>query len=594
MSIAPLKRVSICGLAREKEDVLAELQALGCLHLVALREPGPLQAPDAAVRRRGYAAYKHLSAAPHQLRSWPRTKDFDLDGVIADALANKERLRIARDRADFLRHRIADLECFGDFELPPVDALRGYKLWFYDVPIKHRAALEAIELPWAVVGRSNSRLFVAVVSLEEPPTDLLPVPRTHTGSRPLSELRDDLVDAEIEIENAEAKHVELTRQRLPLGMHLARAEDADDRRMAAGMTLDDDQVFGLMGWAPASSVNDIVELAGARGLAVSIEEVGPEEQPPTLLENPGRFEGASALTTFYMTPSYSSWDPSQIVFFCFAVFFAMIVADAGYALLMAGVLALFWKRLGASSAGIRLRNILAVIVGTTVLFGVFAGSYFSFSPDKDSLPGRVAFIDVTDINTMMTVSIVIDVLHISVANAAVAIRHWGSSLAVAKFGWIAATFGGLLIWLVEPPIGYLLLIAGLVAVFAGSAMERQVKSLKDWPLRLLDGASALTGVTKLFGDILSYMRLFALGLSSASLGGTFNALSAQIADGLPGLGVLVAMIVFLFGHTVNLALGIMSGVVHGLRLNVIEFFGWGLTEEGYPFKAFARREQTSD
>lgn len=590
MSIAPLKRVLLCGVAREKEDVLSALQDLGCLHLVPLRETGPLQAPDAAKRRSAYAAYKHLSAAPRQLRPWPGEKGFDLQGVIKAALANKERLRVARDRRDFLRHRIAGLEPFGDFELPPNDALRGRKLWFYVVPIKERPALEALELPWAVVGRDNTRLFVAVISVDEPPIGLLPVPRTHTGSRPLSKLRDDLVETEIEIENAEAEHIELTRQRLPLGLRLARAEDADDLRMAARMTLDEEQIFGLMGWAPVSAVDDIMELVHERGLAISFEDVGPEDEPPTLLDNPGRFEGASALTTFYMTPSYNSWDPSLIVFFCFAVFFAMIIADAGYSALMAGILALYWRRLSASSAGVRLRNILAVIVGTSVLFGVFAGSYLSFSPDEDSLLGRIAFIDVTDIDTMMAVSIVIGVLHISLANAVVAIRNWGTGLAVVKLGWIAATFGGLLIWLTEPPTGYYFLVAGLVAVFLGSGMDRRIESLKDWPLRLLDGASGLTGVTKLFGDILSYMRLFALGLSSASLGGTFNALSSQIADGLPGLGVLLAIIVFLFGHTVNLALGIMSGVVHGLRLNVIEFFGWGLTEEGYPFKAFARRE----
>ncbi len=97
----------------------------------------------------------------------------------------------------------------------------------------------------------------------------------------------------------------------------------------------------------------------------------------------------------------------------------------------------------------------------------------------------------------------------------------------------------------------------------------------------------------MFGDVLSYMRLFALGLASASLAGTFNNLSAQLAETMPGVGVLLAILVLVFGHVVNLALGIMSGVVHGLRLNFIEFFGWSFSDEGYPFKAFARRETVS-
>jgi len=101
---------------------------------------------------------------------------------------------------------------------------------------------------------------------------------------------------------------------------------------------------------------------------------------------------------------------------------------------------------------------------------------------------------------------------------------------------------------------------------------------------------SLTGITRKFGDLLSYLRLFALGLASASLAATFNGLAMDIHAANTGLGLLFAVLVLVFGHTVTFLLGVMSGVVHGLRLNFIEFFGWGLTEEGYPFKAFAKRE----
>ena len=93
-----------------------------------------------------------------------------------------------------------------------------------------------------------------------------------------------------------------------------------------------------------------------------------------------------------------------------------------------------------------------------------------------------------------------------------------------------------------------------------------------------------------FGDVLSYMRLFALGLASASLALTFNDLAAGARNALPGLGVLVGGLILVLGHTLNLALGVMSGVVHGLRLNFIEFYNWGLPEEGMAFRRFARKE----
>ena len=82
----------------------------------------------------------------------------------------------------------------------------------------------------------------------------------------------------------------------------------------------------------------------------------------------------------------------------------------------------------------------------------------------------------------------------------------------------------------------------------------------------------LIQVSKLFGDVMSYLRLFALGLASASLALTFNQLADQVYEAVPGLGLLLSLLILLLGHGVNLILGIISGFVHGLRLNFIEFF----------------------
>ena len=90
--------------------------------------------------------------------------------------------------------------------------------------------------------------------------------------------------------------------------------------------------------------------------------------------------------------------------------------------------------------------------------------------------------------------------------------------------------------------------------------------------RLLKGFSGLTGLSNAFGDALSYLRLFALGLASASLAGTFNAMAGQAKEALPGIGILFALMIALLGHTLNFVLALSSGFIHGLRLNFIEFF----------------------
>ena len=135
-------------------------------------------------------------------------------------------------------------------------------------------------------------------------------------------------------------------------------------------------------------------------------------------------------------------------------------------------------------------------------------------------------------------------------------------------------------------LGIGLLAGGFLIIFLGGC----IGSKKSFPLKILDGLGSLVGVSKLFGDVMSYLRLFALGLASASLAITFNQLAEQVYQTVPGLGLLLSILIVILGHGINLLLAVISGFVHGLRLNFIEFFNWGLTEEGYPFQAFAKKE----
>jgi V/A-type H+-transporting ATPase subunit I len=198
---------------------------------------------------------------------------------------------------------------------------------------------------------------------------------------------------------------------------------------------------------------------------------------------------------------------------------------------------------------------------------------------------------------MMRLSVTIGVLHIALANGIMAWQYWGDNRSKVSLGWIAAAFGGLLIWLGMEEggtthliyrLGIAALAAGLLAVFIFGS-ERPIRNAIDLLWRTLEGLSALTNVTKIFGDVLSYLRLFALGLASASLALTFNDLASQVAEAHPGMGLLFSLLILLVGHLLNILLSLMSGVVHGLRLNFIEFYNWGLSEEGYPFRAFSKR-----
>ncbi|MBV9672412.1 MAG: V-type ATP synthase subunit I, partial [Verrucomicrobia bacterium] len=335
----------------------------------------------------------------------------------------------------------------------------------------------------------------------------------------------------------------------------------------------------------------------ARGLALLEEKPTLKDRPPTLLSNPPALAGGEDLVTFYTTPGYHNWDPSIVTAFSFAIFFAMIIADAGYALILGIALFWFYRRIGQSAGGRRFRSLALMIVIAGFVYGILTGSYFGYEPGPDTWLGSLRLLPSHDVSWMMLFSLGVGCLHLILANAAAAFNAHTLSGRLKPVGWIAIIAAGIFIFISRGEVaksavsdaGIALLVGGaLLLIFFSS--DRPVTSIKACLLRILEGFSSLTNITKLFGDTLSYLRLFALGLASASLAYTFNSLAGKVRGALPVFGVLFALLVLLFGHSLNLALGIISGLVHGLRLNVIEFFNWSLSEEGTPFTAFSKKE----
>ncbi|NVK42325.1 MAG: V-type ATP synthase subunit I [Oceanospirillaceae bacterium] len=598
MSVVELKKVTLCGPMSEKSTLLTELQALGCLHLRSLRPPPrepETEAPETADEVRQALAW--LMATPvkrHQITAamleGSDSETFDLPSVVSRTLALRQRARDLSDQRDALRQHIRQLEPWGDFQLPDEAELAGYRLWFYLLPLHQLRQLPRDELVWQMVHQDQRQAYLVVVARDEPPADALPVPRVHTGPLSLTELRRHLHHTEIDFDEVVAERQALTRWILLLTQNLAYSEDQASLRHAGGLTLDAGEVFAVQGWLPVAQVETLERFAEDHHLAWLIEAALPQESPPTLLQNPDLLAGGEELVRFYQTPAYGSWDPSVILFGSFVLFFAMILSDAGYGLVLGVLLLLGWKRLGRNTLRRRLRILGTVLVGATLIWGLLAGSYFGAAPPTDSWLAGLQLIDLKNFDSMMRLSILIGAGHIILANAALAWHNRGQPQALARLGWILAVTGGLALgfgrlgngpaWWADA--GPWLLGAGLLAVVAGNGSGGRSR------LHWLKGLTALSGISRLFGDVLSYLRLFALGLASASLALTLNQLADQVSQSVPGIGFLLSLMILLLGHSLNLALAVMSGVVHGLRLNFIEFYNWGQTGEGYPFKAFRR------
>lgn len=599
MAIVRLSKTTLYGAAADKPHVLERLQELGCLHLVNLRPEGATREPLSDVALLAHEALKYLRACPLQRPPAEREQGFDFEWVVREAVAVQNRDRDLQDEKDDLQKAIELQRPWGEFDLPPPEALGGVALWFYVVPADKVKRLDRLDRPWQIVAHGDRREYVVVASETEPHG--VPGVRVELDPRPISQLEERVARIDLECEELQLRRAGLTRWIGLIERRLARAENASSLRHAMQHTYDDEAIFALQGWTPESSVAAVEALARENNLALTVEPATLQDAPPTLLKNPEFLAGGEQAVTFYVTPSYHSWDPSLIVLFSFATFFAMIFADAGYAMILGVVLAGAWGRLSRTVESRRLRNMALLIVSFSVVYGVLVGSYFGVSPHPRTLLGRLKLLDVNDQGVMMPLAILVGAGHLMLANGVTAWRLRDSVACLRPAGWMITIVGGLLAGFggfgAEKGYPAWMYPAGLWTVGAGLGLVLVFSSERPFPpkgaidalWRLVDGLKSLTSVSAIFGDVLSYLRLFALGLAGAQLAMTFNRLADGAWKGLGNGGILFAAVILLVGHSLNFVLCIMSGVVHGLRLNCIEFFNWSLSGEGYPFRAFSKK-----
>jgi V/A-type H+-transporting ATPase subunit I len=602
MSIVALSKVTLYGPADEKDVVLEGLQSLGCVHLNNLQpgaaegvESGPSY-PDAR------QALQYLVDSPVRRRTRENTENADIEAIVREVLDVRDRSRALAEEREQLRKWIADLGPWGNFEMPPEwagkDALR---FWFYMIPHHQTRSLDAITLPWRVVARDHRFAYVVVVSADQPAG--MPVPVVPLEPRSISQMRGRQEQVERELEELDYRRIGLTRHRDALRENLDAADDRAERQRAALRAMERDQVFAVQGWAPSARAPALRQFAAERQLALTIAGPAPGDTPPTLLDNAPALRGGEGLVEFYMTPAYRLWDPSKAVFFAFAVFFGMIFSDAGYALLLGVIVLTMWRSMGRTANGRGLRDVMLALVIFSIVYGVLVGTYFGVAPPAGSWLASLHVLDANNQGLMMWIAIGVGTAHLVYANLVTVWWRRHSPTALSALGWATIILSGFCVGLGKsyPEVPELssipsglwgLAVGGLLVLFFTSERSFSL-SFKNVFGRFVDGLRGFTGLSKAFGDVLSYLRLFALGLASIKLAEAFNNLAAT-SFASRGVGVLLGLLVLLVGHSINFAMGIMSGVVHGLRLNLIEFFNWSLPEEGEVFRAFKKKAMKAD
>ena len=354
--------------------------------------------------------------------------------------------------------------------------------------------------------------------------------------------------------------------------------------------LNTETAFMLEGWAPVDRIDDVSALCEKYGAYLSVEDPTDDEEPPIKLKNPKILQPFEAVTEMFALPTYRGLDPNFMVAPFYFLFFGMMLSDAGYGLVLAvvGFLALKFTNIRGS-----LRNMIKLfsICGlSTVVWGFLFGSFFGdavavvsstfFGSDLALKP--IWFDPVSDPITLLIVSFVVGFLHIIAGlglKMYMLIRDKQYFAAAFDVGsWIVLLLG-IPVILVNPVIGGIIVGAGALSLILTQGRDK-----KDIFGKIIGGVGSLYGITGYLSDVLSYSRILALGLSAGVIGSVFNKLGSL--GGSNFFGVILFIVIFAVGHTLNIALSILGAYVHASRLQFIEFFSKFYESGGRKFDEF--------
>jgi V/A-type H+-transporting ATPase subunit I len=358
----------------------------------------------------------------------------------------------------------------------------------------------------------------------------------------------------------------------------------------------------VSGWLPSTAVDRLRAEAAAGGWGVLLREPAADETPPTLVEPPRLFKPVKALFDgLGIAPGYTEADVS-VPFMCyFSLFFAMLVGDGAYGAVFLAATLFGWKKYRARPGNQVMKSwlvMLTVFSSATVLWGVLSNTWFGAQiPWCASWP-TVKWLADPSYNNMMLLCFTIGVSHLMLARIWNGVCRINDTTAIAEFGWAGTllfmyfvTNSIVGIFASIPQAMFWVFGVSLAAVFAFTVKPSELKTrgaeLGMLPLSIM---SAL-------GDIISYVRLFAVGLASVKVAENFNSMATGLLDGAESFWLKAAMAVLMVailavGHALNLAMAGLSILVHAVRLNTLEFSNHkGISWAGYAFKPFKKTKE---
>lgn len=602
--ITKMKKLTFLVYYKEYETFLNGVRDLGVVH-VAEKQQG---VADTAELQENIRLSSRLKATEKMLQALRPVKTA-VAGMPASAMRGKEVLnevdilqaeknKLQQQLQSYRKEKTA-LEPWGNFEPENIERLHdaGLKVGLFSCSEGNYDTTWEDTYNAIVVNRISSRVYFITVTKNTEEVDL-DVEQAKLSSCSLERIQTLCEETEQALADNQESLKTLAEKELP-PLRAALKEVNSDMEFSKVMLNTEaaagEKLMLLQGWAPASKTKEITEWLDAQHVYYEVSSPLPGDNVPIELNNKGFFAWFEPICKLYMLPKYNELDLTPFFAPFFMLFFGLCLGDSGYGLFL--FLGITLYRLFSRNISATMKPILSlvqILAISTLFCGLLTGTFFGASFYDIKLPvfqkmKETLFMDNNDMFRLSLILGAIQILFGMVLKAVNQSIQFGFKYAVSTIGWIillvSCAVGALLpeVMPLGGTVHLYILGAAAAMIFLYNSPGKNV--FLNIGLGFWDSYNMATG---LLGDVLSYVRLFALGLSGGILAGVFNSLAVGMSPDNIILGPIVMVLIFVIGHAINLFMNVLGAMVHPMRLTFVEFFknsGYeGGGKEYRPFK----------
>jgi len=597
--VIPMKKYTILVYHQELDGFLDALRKEGVVHIEAAGGQ-----PESSALEELHRELSRSEKALAQLKHLAPKGSGDQDGDPEEILTTLEKGQAARDRIlaemGTLKKEIEQLEPWGDFDPESFTRLeeQGIICRFFTAAARHFTEEWLTQYSMAAVAHAGK--IVYLVSFGAPGEEMdLPVEEL---SPPMASLKQRLrreEECRKELEEAEAVLTDVaSRGVTPLEQRIEQLQELlifEKARVSGTLTVADRLVV-LEGWVPTTKTAPLDAFLLESGAVFMVRDAEEGDDPPVTVKNGFFSRLFEPIAKLFSLPDYHELDLTSAFAPFFALFFGLCLGDAGYGVVI--FLMTFVARFKLKKELKPLMTLAMVLAVCTIVVGMATGTVFGVW--LSTVPAWKDKVLIQDTGVIFYLSLGIGVVQIlfgMLIQAANRYRSHGFLASLSPIGWflmvaslVTIMLKGSIPFLANSPAGE---IAG-ITIWVGIGLIMFFNDVKaNIFVRLGKGVWELYNITGFFGDVLSYVRLFALGISSAILGLVVNNIASNFQT-IPVVGPLIFVLVLIIGHTGNLLLSGLGSFVHPMRLTFVEFYNnAGFEGGGRKYTPFAQKRKNN-